>query len=1608
MASLTPGDVAAIAREVVPNLLAEQTDRVASLSVGHPLALVYLLRRLQREDVDARDAILDGAVPYADDIDADYDAHWRRVSHDGPLVRALALLARVRGPIDTEWAAGWMGPDVAHAFARAFGPYFDRDGSRRWTFFHNSFRLFLQARTEQPPLGGGTETHVQTLHRELARLYSDAEGSTHPDALYHLVEAGDDAEAVSLATTDTFLAQARALRPLDAVQADVRLATLAAGRADDPLALFRLLLVAADLDQRANVLDDGPVAARLLDLGDAAAAAETIRDGDRLRVSDPEALALAVRLADADLVREGVRVFELAAPYDTLAGTPLPSFGATDAWDTIRAWADAAPRFHRPQDAVALVRQVRYEPDPHPHRDDVRDAETATADVQAELLTRLASAAAARGAWADWRAYLRAFLSDDHDPSGLLLDSADATHEVNPEASRRLVNMVVRRCDPTPIGDDLRKAAGRLTLAELALDHDPDAADAWTGALLPLRVRTRGAGLDRGPSRAAVRLRLYRIRYALGESRPPQTLITVDTEATGWGEYQEANERAAARRLALVISTVGALWGRARRGDRLSPSAFLREANWTLRAFDELPARYSVFYEVGTSRTEVLAWAAHAAAAHGPDVADALVDRLVQRWNDDWGTPAEARAVGAALAEAGTDAPARRALDHGGAGSESDVWARVEAERELADAYLTLGDAEAARRHLSATVDAARGTLDKHDHQLAVWVRWMALANAADPDGANERVRLMIRRVVAAKDQSRNTRDAARELVLAVSRWSPRRSVPVLQGLLERGVLHHEEGFLALLRGALDGPIPPADAVLHAVRHLGVPLDGPGESGTVEALLEAVACVHSPPDATLAASYLADGARAESLPSDRAAWLRAIASGLTGLGLQPSSVGIENGDLARDEPDDNRLVLSDGRRLTLEEARAAVTTAADLDHLVALHDAEASRFYRWRELAEWAAGLAGPDEIEKLAATIETVLDDRAVAVVLATLSGRARFAGRAVLADRLVQRALNLSDPMGWDPYADGGSRLAAFEALRDAAPEAGRKSAVERLADDLGRGRRGLSPHRLVHHAERLVPLLFGSVPTLDVWHLVEHYLDGLFASTPHPPVPEIEDRLDALGHTPDDDTPARAVADAVAAYLDIPSPHVAARATAAAAATLVARPGDPAWTAALSDAVGRSEEATSRVLTVLLAVAEETSEAVAPFANLLGELDTHPHLFLRSRAAQVRALVDQRPLAVALSDRPVSAIYDLELPATPFDRDAPAVVFAPGRNLRPLDHGVRVLAKSSGVDEEAALVRATALAEQFASERSWLSGGLPPTPERLSDVLHSAGLQIAFRKPHIASAERAVAYVAGELYDDRRLPPRRAAFFARWMTGDDPGLVLRSPRSRPLWIGDMGGVGGDQDRYTVPEGWLDATQESLASLRPAAPDGRTILAEHTRFAYLGTDERMEEVRSSAVCSGPKGEDTDPEEPWTPFERVEALRVADYPTYRDADAVILHAPSRRAETPGMGWIAMSPALATDLGWSHDPTGFFRWRDADGDIAVETMWWTDGLVERYDSRTRDVVGLGWVVLASPFALRALLDRRASLTRWGTATRRLGFPGFGDLRSAKAPLAMTP
>jgi len=90
---------------------------------------------------------------------------------------------------------------------------------------------------------------------------------------------------------------------------------------------------------------------------------------------------------------------------------------------------------------------------------------------------------------------------------------------------------------------------------------------------------------------------------------------------------------------------------------------------------------------------------------------------------------------------------------------------------------------------------------------------------------------------------------------------------------------------------------------------------------------------------------------------------------------------------------------------------------------------------------------------------------------------------------------------------------------------------------------------------------------------------------------------------------------------------------------------------------------------------------------------------------------------------------------------------------------------------------------------------------------------------------------------------------------------------------------------------------------------------------------------------------------------------------------SLIVRRANFRLETPARYFLAFNPSLACALGWTFAGEDGFRWRDSDGNLMVESLWWQDGCPKLSPPEADDEVGEGWLVRASPAGWQAIQAR---------------------------------
>ncbi len=1642
MGKFTPTDTRALAVAAIPDLCEEEYKKIFEQSDGHPLALIYLLKEIEQiPDADERKKYLGESQPFEGDIEKQYWSHWYALEDDEELQHVLGLLCRTRGAIPMDWVASWAEAHVLRKIKKLFPTYFEKDSQDRWYFFHNSFRLFLITRTSEPLPGRTEEQQNQSYYLELASRYKEADTPWRWETLYHYFFAGDHKSVAELATWDWFLQQAAGLRPLDAIQTDIRLALKSTGKRKDTLLLARLTLIGAAIQQRSRALEDYPIPDVLLEAGEPGLAADHIRDGNRLRVGIELALKVSGNLFESGLEREAQRVFELAEPHELLSGRTIEDNHTRpqDLWEILQSWARSAILFRSAEEIVETIRRIRVAP----RWSNESDTEADSRELQNWLVFQSSLACSEWNDWDSWKTLYAAF-EGKNDQTMRLFTLLRATEYVERyKIENRIQELLPELISDYPpsyfeeIESDHWILEGRISLAELLSKRDDyqHLAIAYIQRLKPIPIYDSDLGYDEKPLQQNIRFRLTRLRYELGESRSPDQILEDSESNTNYLQHTEEERKKAYRYIALATITAAKLWGMGKSGQKLSPLTFIQETKWIIDLFGQGWSELSVkarIYSSG-SRYNVLSCVIFAAIQHDNEVLHAVKEELNTRWLDletreKW-HPGLKRKIVNTLVRTGIDP--NWAHDQLRTISSSmfdglDPYGRAEECKAQAEAWLLINDQDQAVRELKRMVDAARGIQSEKDYQLSAWVEWLARINQLELGMQQERIKLMLRRLASVNGVASGVTSAAEQLLNVAFSWSPQRAAMLLKAMLEADLVGFDDGVNQLLRAALTANDPPCEEVKQTVLNLVLPFCKKSEPLLLKELIISIAEHSGKNTAKETAQRLIKRIGIVALRDTRFKWAQGVLEGLEAAGLSHEDVVI--GPSIKDSEGqtgasqlDRQLYLKDGETISLLKAKTLVKTIDDLARLLENEDTEKTQYFEWADLVEHLASLLIRQE--DLGSLLSLLLPKYSTGFSKEINLGRLHISlskgyekiNNRNMAWKHAKEALEHSSPSGWDPYWDGGVRINALKQLKSIDPGKTNEFIFDLYASDLGE--RAYYPTTYMLHLHEILELLSDKLPVSEIWREIEKYMADLFVSVEIKEVNDLEMVINDAVDLREEDNAHSAIAKLLLIFLTFPSYTIAQGAVRTLTNLLLT--GKISALEVIAQAMASGNDLfIERTLMALVALRKSEGHTDTPddLREALNNLCVSQNFAIRlfaSMALEQRWDCLQR---IGNKATQLPPIYQLHLPDMSFHEtwqsanggQKPILVGDLARKLRPLDEELRVIAKISNLPENNIFYRAKKLFDTFMVFPVWLNTGEPVTEKRLSAFLNNVGVWTSYTKPHIFAARQALAYVIAELWDSDYLSIDDIGTIKTMLINFDPMFIIQEPSARPSFITEIGSQ--SEKQYDLfPENWVNIAKESLPFMQITTTDDLFILGETTRLKFL-QDDWPSEVRHSVVKGIPEEDfwvDTEINNGHPPFLRNINILAEQYSGIQEpAEQFVIVNETYGYETPGSDWLALNPSLGRELGWILDPGGLFQWMDDQGNVLVRSIWWRDGSIELYNRFARQEVAEGWLVLISRAGLEDIMNQFPIINRGCLVRRSTGWLGNKDTHVAKqlAPL----
>lgn len=385
------------------SLTSEQTRETIRLAAGHPLALTLLVSQIDGLANSAEiDNLLQESTVFTGLIDEVYAGHWRQIveaSDDDDLGELLGKMARIRRMLDLRWIQTWAGRPLVSRLRRKAGHLFLREDANHWTLFHNSFRLFLIAKTAELEPGVFDESADQDFHVALADLCASQPTSSvwNWETSHHLRAAKQMRRLVDETSSKAILAQLESYRSIGSIYHDLRETIRAAANLDDLQSVFRLLFIAAEFESLDTGMSNAHFHDLLLDLGEIDKALLLTRNGRELLLNNHAAMELSLKLHKKGLEAEATRVFHLAEPIATLNEQPKDERGIErETLEELKAWAVASVHFRAVRETISMILGIQLFVEFANH--DRTNAEKSRA-LQNQLLHELATALAVELRW---------------------------------------------------------------------------------------------------------------------------------------------------------------------------------------------------------------------------------------------------------------------------------------------------------------------------------------------------------------------------------------------------------------------------------------------------------------------------------------------------------------------------------------------------------------------------------------------------------------------------------------------------------------------------------------------------------------------------------------------------------------------------------------------------------------------------------------------------------------------------------------------------------------------------------------------------------------------------------------------------------------------------------------------------------------------------------------------------------------------------------------------------------------------------------------------------------------------------------------------------------
>jgi|TARA_R100000479_G_scaffold51000_3_gene23995 hypothetical protein len=1518
-------------------------------SQGHPLYLSYLMEKIYA--ADSIDDTIESFVSIDGSIDTYYKKIWEPIENEHSLIQFLGLIARINGSINLKFIQEWgFDRSVLKSFHEKARVLFN-ETEKSLSFFHNSFKQFLLDQTSLDYLTGEPDPNVNIdFHNQLAEFYVKSEFEKPWKQNHHLFQAQQYDSFISVVTPDSFTEQLLNFRPAEEIKQDAKLGVEIARQKKDIKVLVRYLFSLAEIERRLFNIDPGSFTEELLFLNKFDLARDYLRTGNTIHCNESYAFKACRLFIEFGHKSEGATLYNLAYP-EIIKDSGIhidDSHRYEEIRDSLEEWVYTSPFFETTENIFSIIEKIQFSGSIRENRFEEKES-----DLLLRLLSNLGYSLVDQNKWDDFNK---------------VTEKIDSTSSRGRNSLFQLLKYAIEQCldlkDNSRANEYLSllttlftkeetKPIGKIFIADLVykVTNDLNETYSWIKEVeQPSNVGKDQLGYDDSLDAFLPLIKLNKLLNLCGKGVSITSAIPTVAKGTDEEVLVEFERM-------LCITTQILAEGILQTpvvGDPIK-----RVCPIVRFYYKEISHRNRYWYKLTQAKGQYFDFLILAVSELGSEKLELLGDYLFgefQNFPKYWSTSIQRKII-KSLLNNGFDAEKAviqlKSLENSML-DDHDIDGRITECLAHSRVWFILDELEEAEKWLKQAIQESIGVGYRKDYQFSTWIEWLRKINHKDPFKASERIKWFLSHLNHIKEttEGRAYWKASEELLAVTYEHNLNDGLEQTIWQLKNDLIDFKDTITLFIKHFVLRTKSEEEfkSIVQLYSNLYLLLAESADSSLLKSILEKGHEILKERFLLEYAQAIISAIEIKAYEETRHYLLSEIDDFYKSKGLKAEDYYSSFNIPAKNERDrssssSNTLALkTDHERIDESEVLERVTNFDDFKKIIQEED-QANSFFNWSKVIEKITPLLSSSQIEEVTKLARI---GRKESDFYAKLSEAALTLGNTELATSLANKSIELSSESGWVKYYDGGTRINAFSALKRINPEISSNKAFKVFAHDIVSSN---YPSSYIEHLEDIIPLLTENYVEEELWPEIYGYLQRLMSNSKP---------VENLPILPSLDRPIMETLVDYLVYLSDSPVSLVKEQSLLLLAKYINQDDDYAFTQLLN---GRLDD--YACVDVIMKLSAFDSPKVHSLKSKINSLALSNDYQLRKNAIDILSSIKEEiptPKSIQLPK-----VYSLHIPENgkpdfkkEIDPYFPEVDINDPRDLiRPFEFLIKILSEESGIDESNLIYRAYSIMKEIGREEEWTV----EYEKKLRNHLEEIYLKYSYPRPRVIAARRAIMHVANELIDSGTIDDRR---IQNLLISHDYAVQFFTEIAKPEFIQtikerDFGGVGND---------WLDRIDESerLSESLLAYDDNFKVIAEYNQVKNLDWGSPTEEYMYQIAVK----EELHEEDNYI-FGSVFHQLSSNYHELRGGGHFIIVIRDHRFNQFDLksNWIAINPVLARNLGWEPEPTKLFAWKNSEGELMAESIYWSNGNINMTPRKDGEV-GEGWFILVSKKGLEQI------------------------------------